>query len=68
MSDYADLAERIVAIAEEIDDRAFGALAEAVAAGAGARPAADKRLMQARRALEKAATVLRSIDADADDE
>ena len=32
MSDYADLVERIEAIAEEIDDRAFGELTEAVAA------------------------------------
>ena len=35
MSDYADLVERIEAIVEEIDDRAFGELTEAVAARAG---------------------------------
>ena len=68
MNDYGDLVSRIEAIAEEIDDRAFGELSEAVAAGAGARPASDKRLMQARRALEKAAAALRSLgDATADD-
>ena len=67
MSDYRDLVERIEAIAEEIDDRAFGALSEAVAARAGTRPTADKQLMQARRALEMAATALRSIDATLDD-
>ncbi len=67
MSDYLDLVVRIEAIVEEIDDRAFGALTEAVAARAGARPTADKQLMQARRALEKAATALRSIDATVDD-
>ena len=67
MSDYLDLAARIEAIAEEIDDRAFGELTEAVAARAGVRPAADKQLMQARRALEKAAAALRSIDGPADD-
>ena len=35
MSDYADLVGRIEAIVEEIDDRAFGELTEAVAARAG---------------------------------
>jgi len=67
MSDYVDLAERIEAIVEEIDDRAFGELTEAVAARAGARPASDKQLMQARRSLEKAAMALRSIDATPDE-
>ncbi len=67
MSDYADLVGRIEAIVEEIDDRAFGELTEAVAARAGGRPAADKQLMQARRALEKAAAALRAIDAEAPD-
>jgi len=67
MSDYVDLAERIEAIVEEIDDRAFGELTEAVAARAGVRPASDKQLMQARRALEKAAMALRSIDATPDE-
>ena len=67
MSEYRDLVERIEAIAEEIDDRAFGALTEAVAARASARPASDTQLMQARRAREKAATALRSIDATPDD-
>ena len=46
---------------------AFGELTEAVAARAGVRPAADKQLMQARRALEKAAAALRSIDGPADE-
>ena len=53
MSDYLDLAARIEAIAEEIDDRAFGELSEAVAARAGVRPAADKQLMQARRGARR---------------
>lgn len=66
MSDYRDLAARIEEIAEEIDDRAFGELTEAVAARGGVRPAADKQLMQARRALEKAAAALRSIDGTPD--
>jgi hypothetical protein len=67
MNDYHDLVARIEAIAEEIDERAFGELTQAVAARAGARPVADKQLMQARRALEKAAVALRSIDATPDE-
>ena len=67
MSDYHDLVARIEAIAEEIDERAFGELTEAVASRSGTRPVADKQLMQARRALEKAAMALRSIDTPPDE-
>jgi hypothetical protein len=58
MNDYEELAERIDALVEELDERQFDALREAVAAKAG-RPIDDKRLTQARRALEKAAHLLR---------
>ena len=57
-SDYEHLADRIEAIVEELDEKQFDALREAVAAKAG-RPVDDKRLTQARRALEKAAHLLR---------
>jgi len=63
MWDYSDLIDRIEAIAAEIDDVAFDQLREASAEGELARPASDRRLMQARRALEKAAEALRSIQA-----
>ena len=52
------LAERLDAIAEELDDLALDALREAVDRGGTSRPAADKRLTQARRAVEKAAHLL----------
>jgi hypothetical protein len=58
MSNYEELAGRIDAIVEELDERQFDALREASAARAG-RPVDDKRLTQARRALEKAAHLLR---------
>jgi hypothetical protein len=61
MWDYHDLIERIEAINAEIDDMAFDQLREASADGQIARPASDRQLMQARRALEKAAAALRSI-------
>lgn len=60
--DHRDLADRLDSIAAEIDERAFDLLREAATAGEP-RPADDKRLMQARRAIEKAARLLRGDDA-----
>jgi hypothetical protein len=59
--DYTDLIDRIEAISAEIDDMAFDQLREASAEGEVTRPTSDRRLMQARRALEKAAEALRSL-------
>ena len=60
---FDDLAEQLDAIAAELDDRAFELLREAAAERSG-RPADDKRLTQARRAVEKAAHLLRSSTSD----
>lgn len=62
MGDYERLVERLEAIGAELDDIAFDRLREAVADGELVRPADDKKLMQARRAIEKAAGVLRQLD------
>ena len=62
MGDYDRLVERLEAIGDELDEIAFDRLREAVADGELARPADDKKLMQARRAIEKAAGVLRQLD------
>ncbi len=62
MSELDDLVGRIEAITADLDDIAFARLNEAVASRATARPASDKAMMQARRALEKAAHALRTID------
>lgn len=62
MSDYGRLVERLEAIGAELDDIAFDRLREAVADGELARPVDDRKLMQARRAIEKAAGVLRQLD------
>jgi exonuclease VII small subunit len=48
--------------AAELDDLAFDRLREAVADGELVRPHDDKRLMQARRAVEKAVAVLRQLE------
>lgn len=61
MSDYETFAERLDQIADELDDVAFERLREAVADGEVERPRSDKTLMQARRAIAKAAHLLRTI-------
>ena len=64
MSRYGDLADQLEAIGAELDEVSFDLLQQAVADGATARPAADKTLTQARRAVEKAAGLLRRLDAE----
>jgi hypothetical protein len=60
--EYEDFIERLESIAADLDELAFDRLREAVADGEVARPADDRQLMQARRAIEKAANVLRRLD------
>lgn len=60
--DYGRLVERLESVAADLDEMAFDRLREAVADGEVTRPADDKKLMQARRAIEKAAVVLRQLD------
>ncbi len=62
MSAYEGFAERLEQIADELDEVAFDRLREAVAAGEIERPPSDKKQAQARRAIAKAAQLLRSID------
>ena len=56
------LADRLEGINEELDEMMFDLLREASAAGSGERPRADKRLSQARRAIDKAAHLLRQLE------
>ena len=60
---YDHLAARLDAIAEELDELMFDQLREASAARVG-RPADDKRLTQARRAIEKASHLLHGATDD----
>ena len=57
-----ELADRLDAIAEELSDLALDSLRAALERGDSSRPAEEKRLTQARRAVEKAAHLLRSAD------
>lgn len=61
MSDVEALADRLDAIVADLDELAFDRLREAVADGATSRPEADKELLKARRAAEKAAHLLRRL-------
>lgn len=62
MGDYGVLIDRLESVAADLDEIAFDRLREAVADGDVGRPAGDKELMQARRAIEKAVAVLRRLD------
>ncbi|MXZ99838.1 MAG: hypothetical protein F4110_14885 [Acidimicrobiaceae bacterium] len=55
-----DISERLSAIAEEIADLALESLRGSIEAGATKASQGEKRLTQARRAVEKAAHLLRS--------
>lgn len=60
--EYAAFAERLAAVAADLDDLAFDRLREAVADGEATRPADDRELMKARRAIDKAVSILRQLD------
>ena len=62
MSDLAGIADRLDAIVEELDEIAFDRLRQAAGKGATGRPAGDREITRARRAVEKASAVLRSIE------
>ena len=62
MADYEHLVDRLESVAMDLDEIAFDQLREAAAEGEVTRPASDKKLMQARRAIEKAAAILRQLD------
>ena len=61
MSELGSLADRLESIVADLDEVAFDRLREAVADGATSRPADDKELVKARRAVEKAAHILRRL-------
>lgn len=64
MSTHRELAARIESIVDELDELIFDRLQEATASGATRRPDDERELTRARRALDRAATVLRRLDGD----
>jgi hypothetical protein len=63
---FESLAERLDAISDELAESALAELSTAVRRGEQKRPAAERSLTQARRAVEKAAHLLRRLDAGPD--
>lgn len=61
-SAYEALAERLDQVVADLDEMSYDVVADAVSSGATHRPLADRRLTQARRAAEKAAHLLRTLD------
>lgn len=65
--EFDDIRQRLDAIAEELADLAIQRLRESIDAGGVELPVDERRLTRARRAVEKAAAILRAPDdADAD--
>ncbi len=64
----ADIQMQLDSISEDLTDVSIGILREALDSGATTRPAVDKKLSQARRAVEKASRILGQSIAECLDE
>jgi hypothetical protein len=62
--EFDDIRARLEAIAEELTDLAIIRLRESIDAGGNELPVDERRLTRARRAVEKAANILREPDDD----
>lgn len=60
--EFDDIRSRLDAIAEELADLAIARLRDSIDAGGTELPVDEKRLTRARRAVEKAANILREPD------
>lgn len=63
--EFEDLRERLERIGEELADLAIERLQESIDAGGVELPVDERRLTRARRAVEKAVSLLREPDHDA---
>ena len=62
--EFDDIRQRLEAIGEELADLAIERLRESIDAGGTELPVDERRLTRARRAVEKAANLLRERDDD----
>lgn len=62
MSRFDAIAGRLESLLEDLDELALDQLREALADGATERPTTDKELAKARRAVDKAARIVRALD------
>ena len=60
--EFDDIRGRLEAIAEELADLAIARLRDSIDAGGNELPVDERRLTRARRAVEKAAAILREPD------
>jgi hypothetical protein len=60
--EFDDIRRRLESIAEELADLAIMRLRESIDAGGSELPVDERRLTRARRAVEKAAAILREPD------
>jgi hypothetical protein len=60
--EFDEIRVRLEAISEELADLALVRLRESIDAGGGELPVDERRLARARRAVEKAASILREPD------
>ena len=60
--EFEDIRQRLDQIAEELADLAIVRLRESIDAGGDELPVDERRLTRARRAVEKAASILREPD------
>lgn len=60
--EFDDIRHRLEAISEELADLAMARLRESIDAGGSELPVDEKRMARARRAVEKAITILREPD------
>lgn len=60
--EFEDLRRRLEAISEELSDLAIERLRESIDAGGGELPVDERRLTRARRAVEKAMSILAEPD------
>lgn len=60
--EFDDIRQRLEAIGEELADLAIGRLRDSIDAGGRELPVDERRLTRARRAVEKAASILREPD------
>ena len=65
--EFEDIRARLDAIAEELADLALARLRESIDAGGTELPVDERRLTRARRAVEKAASILRQRDGGGDE-
>ena len=62
MADLDDLIARLRSVSEDLADRAISVLSEATRAGETKRPEEERAITQARRAVEKAISILERME------